>query len=93
MPANITSANAPLARRPALPRALDAPPDEAARRDLVAAAADVELADTLAKAKSLSGAARRQHLEAAIAAIRADNMPEALQAAELAQLEAAAVGA
>ena len=85
----ITSAKGPLARRTALSRALDALPDEAARRDLVTAAADAELADTLATAKSLSGAAKRQHLEAAIAAIRADNMPEALQTAELAQLEAA----
>ncbi|MBV8757494.1 MAG: hypothetical protein JO257_09475 [Deltaproteobacteria bacterium] len=91
--AKITAAKGPLARRTALSRALDALPDDAARRDLVAAAAEVELADTLSKARSLSGASKRQHLEAAIAAVRADNIPEPLQAAELAQLEAAMASA
>ncbi len=91
--AKITSAKGPLARRTALTRALDALPDDASRRDLVAAATEAELADTLAKARALSGPAKRQHLEAAIAAVRADNIPEPLQAAELEQLEAALASA
>jgi len=87
--AKIEQAKGPLARRTALSRALDAVTDEAARADLVKAAADAELSPVLAKARSLAGAAKREHLDAAIAAVRADNLPEPLQTAELAQLEAA----
>jgi hypothetical protein len=86
--ARIEMAKGPLARRTALSRALDAITDEAARADLIRAAADAELAPVLARAKSLTGVAQRQHIEAAIAAVRADNLPEPLQKAELEQLEA-----
>ena len=85
----IEQARGPLARRTAFVRAMDAVHEAADRGELVRAAADVELADVLARARALSGVGKRQHLEAAIAAVRADNVPEELQAAELAQLEAA----
>lgn len=83
----IEQARGPLARRTALSRALDALADDAVRADLIRSAADAELAPVLARAKSLSGTAKRQHLEAAIAEVRADNLPEPLQAAELQQLD------
>ena len=75
----IAQAKGPLARRTALTRGMDAVHDEADRKELVRVAADAELAQV---------GTTRAEVDAAIAAVRADNIPEPLQAAVLEQLEA-----
>ena len=75
----IEEAKGPVARRTALVRALDAIADADARRELVRAAAEREVA---------SVGTSREDVEAALAAVRAENVPEQLQAEVEAMLEA-----
>ena len=75
----IEEARGPVARRTALVRALDAIADADARKELVRAAAEREVANV---------GATRADVEAAIAAVRAENVPEELQAEVVAMLEA-----
>jgi hypothetical protein len=86
--ARIEGYKGPVARRNALERALQEIQDPHARRQLMLAASKIEVAAVLDKVDSLaSPAAKKRHLEKAIADIRADNIPDELQAAELQQLE------
>jgi hypothetical protein len=74
----IEEAKGPVARRTALVRALDAVTEPAARKDLIRAAAEREVAGV--------GKARAE-VEAAIVEARADNIPEELQTAMVEMLE------
>jgi hypothetical protein len=86
--ARIESYKGPVARRNALERALQETQDLHGRQQLVIAASRIEVAAVLDKVDSLaSSAAQKRHLEKAIADVRADNIPDELQAAELQQLE------
>jgi len=86
--ARIESYKGPVARRNALERALQEIQDPHARQQLMIATSRIEVAAVLDKVDSLaSPAAKKRHLEKAIADIRADNIPDELQAAELQQLE------
>jgi hypothetical protein len=75
----IEEARGPVARRTALVRALDAIADGEARKELVRAAAEREVAGV---------GASREDVEAALAAVQAENVPEELQAEVIAMLEA-----
>jgi hypothetical protein len=80
----IEQAKGPLARRTAFSRAMDAVHDADDRRELARVAANAELANV---------GKTRAEIEAAIAAVRADNIPDELQAAALEQLQARLAGA
>lgn len=75
----IVEAKGPVARRTALVRALDAVADADARKALVRAAAEREVAGI---------GKTRAEVEVAIAEVRADNIPDELQAEVVAMLEA-----
>lgn len=76
------------ARRNALKRALDEIRQPAARRELILAVTRIEVTAVLDKVDGLaSQAAKRRHLEKVIADIKADEVPDELQADELEQLE------
>lgn len=78
-----------VARRIALARALEMTAAADERRELVQAVARLELEPLYARLqRETRPAARRALLEAAIEEIRADNIPDELQAAELDKLEA-----
>jgi hypothetical protein len=86
--ARIEGYNGPVARRNALERALQEIHDPDAKRRLVLAASRIEVAAVLDKVDSLaSAAAKKRHLKKSIDDIRADNIPDDLQAEELQQLE------
>jgi hypothetical protein len=86
--ARIESYKGPVARRNALERALSEIHDVRARDRLLLAASKIEVAAVLDKVDGLASAtAKKRHLQKAIADIRADNIPDELQAAELQQLE------
>jgi len=86
--ARIEGYKGPVARRNALERALAEIEDPGARTQLILAASRIEVASVLDKVDSLtSTAARKRHLQKAIADIRSDNIPDELQAEELRQLE------
>lgn len=86
--ARIEGYKGPVARRNALERALAEINDSRAREQLVLAASKIEVAAVLDKVDTLaSPAAKKRHLQKTIADIRADNIPDELQAAELQQLE------
>jgi hypothetical protein len=75
-------------RRNTLRRALDAAHEEADRAQLLEAASRIELAPILGRIDGLASPGARKHqLQRAIEEIRADNIPEELQAAEVQQLE------
>lgn len=77
-----------LERRNTLKRALDAITDPGERRDVIATASRIELAPIVEKVRALgTAAAKRQELQRAIADVRADNLPDELQTAEIDQLE------
>lgn len=85
--ARIESFKGSEARRNALKRGLSELSDPNARRDLMLAASRIEVAAVLDKVdERASDAAKRRHLEKAIAELRADDLPDALQADELKQL-------
>jgi hypothetical protein len=87
--ATIEAARGRVARRDALRRALEAVRDPDDRRALIAATSRVELDPVLALVARASDAAAKRHvLREALAELRADNLPDALQAAELDELEA-----
>ncbi|MDB4953678.1 MAG: hypothetical protein JWO36_1247 [Myxococcales bacterium] len=76
-------------RRNALQRALEIVVEPQDRKDLITASSRLELAPVLDKLAAIaSPVARRRHLQAAIEQIRADNIPDDLQDAELRDLEA-----
>jgi hypothetical protein len=75
----IEQAKGPLARRTAFSRAWDAVHNDADRKELVRVAAAAEVAGV---------STTRAEVEAAIAAVRADNIPEELQTAALQLLQA-----
>ncbi len=78
-----------VARRLALARALEMIEEPQSRRDLVQAVARIELAPLYARLqRQRSAAGQRVMLAAAIDEIRADNISDELQAAELEKLEA-----
>lgn len=85
----IESYKGPEARRNALIRALQEISDPAAQRQLRLAVSRIETAAVLEKVDGLStAAAKRRHLEKAIAALRSDDIPDELQAEGLRELEA-----
>ena len=70
-------------------RALEVVHDAADRRELLRAAARLELAAVIARLHRISNrAAQLRHLRAALAEVELDNLPEELRAAEIAQLQA-----
>lgn len=88
--ARIESYKGPVARRNALKRVVEEIADPEARRALVLAASKIETAAVLNKVDTLTTIpAKRRHLEKAIAELRADDIPDDLQAEELSTLEAA----
>jgi hypothetical protein len=88
--ARIEAFKGPVARRNALKRALEEVTEPAARRALVLAASKIEASAVLDKVDTLAtSAAKRRHLEKAISELRGDDIPDDLQAEELAMLEAA----
>jgi hypothetical protein len=87
--ARIEATNGTVARRIALSGALEMIEEPHARRELIQAVAQIELAPLLDKLQRLSSpAAKRTHLTTAIDDIRSDNIPDELQAAELDKLQA-----
>ena len=75
--------------REQLQRALEVIHDPADRRELIRVATRLELAAVIARLHRLSNrASQLQHLRAAMAEVEADNLPDELRAAELAQLQA-----
>lgn len=78
----------PASRRNALDAALVQLPEGAQRTRLLLEASRIELSAVLDKIDGLkSAAAKRRHLVAALAAVRADEVPDELQAEEVAWLE------
>lgn len=87
--ARLESSRSTVERRNTLGRALDAAADDADRARLLEAASRIELAPLLVTIDGLASAGARRHaLQRAIDEVRADNIPEELQATELRQLEA-----
>jgi len=87
--AKIEKLSGRVARRDALRRALAAIHDPGERKELVAATCRAELAPVLDKlARAVDVAAKRHLVRGALAEIRADNIPDELQVAELDELEA-----
>jgi hypothetical protein len=86
--ARIEAARGTVARRSTLKRALDGLHDPGERQDAIAAAARLELAPILEEVEGMSSVAAKGRLGRAIDAIRADNIPEELQAAVLRELDA-----
>lgn len=85
----IESYKGPEARRNALIRALQEISDPVAQQQLRLAASRIETAAVLEKVDGLSTtAAKRRHLEKAIAALRSDDIPDELQADGIRELEA-----
>lgn len=86
--AKISSAKTSVGRRSALQTGLDAVVTPALRQQLLLVAARAEVDGVLAKAASLKTAkAKRRHLEEALVALRADDVPDDLQANEIVLLE------
>jgi hypothetical protein len=86
--ARIEHSRSTVERRNTLRRALDAALDDGERAQLLEAASRIELAPVLGKIDSLSSFGAKKHeLQRAIEEVRADNIPEELQAAEVQQLE------
>lgn len=87
--AKIEAYKGPVARANALRRALDELRDPEARRAVTVAAAKIEVSAVLDKVDELAApAAKRRHLEKAIANLRADDIPDELQAEEIRELQA-----
>jgi hypothetical protein len=87
--ARLESTEGTVARRVQLSRALEMVEDAHPRRELVQTVARIELAPLLARLQHLtSPAAKRSLLSTSIEEVRADNIPDELQAAELRELEA-----
>jgi len=87
--ARIEGTRLKVARRHWLQRALDVFHDEADRAEIIRAACKLELAPILAKLERIAvPATRRDYLREVMDDISADNMPQALQDAELRELEA-----
>ncbi|HEX5062740.1 MAG TPA: hypothetical protein VFV99_25380 [Kofleriaceae bacterium] len=87
--ARLESTSGTVMRRIALLRALEMIEEPQPRRELIQTVARIELAPLLDKLQRQSSpAAKRSLLNAAIAKIREDNIPDELQAAELEKLEA-----
>jgi len=87
--ARLESTSGTVMRRIALLRALEMIEEPQPRRELIQTVARIELAPLLDKLQRQSSpAAKRTLLNAAIAQIREDNIPDELQAAELEKLEA-----
>ena len=87
--ARLESTTGTVARRIWLQRALEMTEEPHPRRELIQTVARIELAPLLDKLQRQSSpAAKRDLLAAAIAAVKVDNIPDELQAAELEKLEA-----
>ncbi|HEY5927088.1 MAG TPA: hypothetical protein VIV11_35615 [Kofleriaceae bacterium] len=87
--ARIETTTGTVARRIALSRALEMIEEPHPRRELIQTVAQIELAPVLDKLQRLSSpAAQRNLLATTIEHVRADNIPDELQAAELEKLEA-----
>lgn len=88
----IVSAKTSAGRRSALQTGLEAVVSPALRQHLLLVAARAEINSVLTKAASLKTTkAKRRHLEDALAALRADDVPDELQATEIALVEEALV--
>lgn len=86
--ARIESATGTVARRKAFQQATEMLSDPRDRQQVILAATTLELAPTLARVDAASSPAQKQQeLRAAIAQIRADNIPEALQMGMIYRLE------
>lgn len=83
----IEGAAGAVARRHTLQRALDALHEPRDRQQVIAAAAQREVAPVIAEVEGLSRLAARGRLQRAIEAARADNLPEELQTAVLRDLD------
>lgn len=75
-----------IARRIALTRALNGLHDEEERTSVVEVVCRAELVPVLEEMDSLPRSAKKRHLDRAIAVIRADNVPDELRDAQLAEL-------
>ena len=84
----IQSAPGAVARRVTLSRALDGLHEARERGEVLAAAATIELAPYFDEVEGMSSIAAKTRLQRAIDAVRADNMPEDLQATVLRELDA-----
>lgn len=86
----IEAQRGPAGRRAMLTRALAVVPYTAVRERLLLEASRIEVAAVLDKVDGLkTTAARRRHIEAALQDLRGDSVPDALQAQQVAWLEAA----
>jgi hypothetical protein len=87
--ARLESTKGTFARRVQLQRALEMVDEAHPRRELIQTVARIELAPLLARLQDLtSPAAKRSLLETSIEEVRADNIADELQAAELRELQA-----
>lgn len=85
--AKLAGATGIVARRATLARALDALTDLAERQRMIVKATELEVAPLVADLEGLDLLQQQQRLQRAVDDIRADNIPEALQAAILYDLE------
>jgi len=83
----IDSSKGAVARRNMLQRALDGLHEPRERQEAIDAASKIELTPILAEVEGLSAIAAKGRLQRAIDEVRADNMPEELQAAVLRELD------
>ncbi|MBA2544963.1 MAG: hypothetical protein H0V17_35295 [Deltaproteobacteria bacterium] len=84
----IEATSGTVARRALLQRGLDALDDMGQRQLVIVAASKLEISEILTSIEGLTVTLQQQRLQRAIDDIRADNMPEALQAAVLYELNA-----
>jgi hypothetical protein len=85
--ARIEAARGAVARRNVVSRALDGLHEDRERQDMLAAATRLEIAPILAEIEGLPGPIAKNRLAKEIEAVRADNIPEELQAAILRDLD------
>lgn len=83
----VEGARGPVSRRAAVAAALREISDPSAKRALLAAASKIEVTAVLDKIETLkTPAAKRRHIEAALEALRNDELPDELQAEEIGAL-------
>lgn len=84
----LEATNGTVARRATLQRALDALTESGERQLVIQTAMKLEVASLVADLEGLGATVKQQRLQRAIDDVRADNIPEPLQAAVLFDLEA-----
>ncbi len=86
--ARVEAQSTTISRRNTLGRALEVVHEPGERQELLLAASRLELGPLLGRLEGLDGPAARQQVQRAIEELRADNVPDELEALELRQLEA-----